>query len=143
MPMIPVQLSEIEVGPHFITVYGTGGTEINQLAEKMYHAFMRKRPELKAIQQKSLAHEKDDPKVYHPLGQPNELGKRFSRHFHIRYGYMPTEQDVQEIKALLKKFCRYGELDHTALKDPDYPEMNWDNHTEYLNWIEKVKSGRI
>ncbi len=64
-------ISEIELGPHFITVWLR--TSPVQLAEKMYYDFCTAYPDLADIQQDRFGHEPNDPNVYHPYGEPNEV----------------------------------------------------------------------
>ena len=133
-------LSEVELGPHFITVYGKDRRWMLELARVMYTAVRRTCPDIAAIQQPELAHEPHDPRVYHTLGQPVELGKRFRWHFHIRYGRKPVEVDRELVVMMLSKFCKIGELEYTVLDDPNYPTMDFKNDEEYLVWLDKIRN---
>lgn len=148
--MIDAQIKEIEVGPHFLTVYSKKLTELLELAEKLYLMFLRFKPELADIQQVNFKHEPNDPNVYHPYGEPNHFRDHF-RHFHIRYGYRPKVKEIAEVLDLLDNLTDTSQIVITALETNRLPEYtNWkypeppQDHIEYLKWIEEIRGlGRI
>ena len=136
-------ISEIELGPHFITVWLK--TSPVQLAEKMYHDFCAQHPDLASIQQDRFGHEPNDPNVYHPYGEPNEVRPEGPfKHFHIRYGYLPVTGDIMSLRRLLNKHACTYDADITFLEDRKVREFSYpaipDNHEDYLTMIDELRS---
>ena len=135
-------ISEIELGPHFITVWLK--TSPVQLAEKMYYDFCAEHPDLALIQQDRFGHEPNDPNVYHPYGEPNEVRPEGPwKHFHVRYGYEPGAGDIMSLTRLLNKHANTSEAGITLLTDRvvrefSYPEIP-DNHEDYLAMIDGLR----
>ena len=151
-----VQIAEIEVGPHFLTFYGSERKELLQFAREYESEFKKLRPELKDIQQKDLAHEPYDPRVYHPYGHPTPFPKGNrpihdpSNHFHIRYGYRPTQADIEQVMEDMNRYAKrnifVSDLRITNLEDQigvefSYPEIP-DNHEDYLQMIEDIRNNK-
>ena len=137
------EITEIELGPHFITVWLR--TSPVQLAEKMYYDFCAKHPDLASIQQDRFGHEPNDPNVYHPYGEPNEVRPEGPwKHFHVRYGYKPLADEVTDLVKLLNKHAntsdtRLVRLEDRKVKDFSYPEIP-DNHEDYLTMIDELRN---
>ncbi len=143
-----VKIHEIEVGPHFLTVYGLPYREFQiELAPKVYKAFLKKRPALKDIQQQDFTHRPNDPNCYHPYGEPVKFRKAF-RHFHMRYGYSPSNSDVGEVIEMLVAFPHvslHEEFKVTRLednrtdehKDLSYPSMEGMTYEQYISMLRK------
>ena len=138
-------ISEIEIGPHFLTVYGFPNSNILKLGETMYHYIKRYKKDIFNLQQDRLSHIINDPNVFHPYGQPDEIGKKDIRHFHIKYGYRPIQEDVNEIIGICEKYANLrDDIVITDLLDFDknnigYPEIPMD--MDYLDWVNYLREG--
>lgn len=140
------QVFELEIGPHFITVYCGPLPDIGEFSSWLHGEFIQLRPELASIQQDGFAHEENDPKVYHPYGQPIEFRQNF-RHFHVRYGGCVKPKDVIQLKDLMaKRLGRYVQdtvvtlLENNKSNDFDYPEPPQPFEPErYLKYIRDLK----
>lgn len=149
MAKLKATVTEIEVGPHFLTIYGHSYREVCfELAEEVYKIFVRLRPELMDIQQQKFSHEAGDVSVYHPFGGPINFRKYF-RHFHIRYGYKPNIEDITQIMEIVEELTRSKEYLISFLEtnrmggseNLQYPEPPEDRG-EYLKYIEILRAGK-
>jgi hypothetical protein len=141
-----MKLTEIEIGPHFITLYSPQYREMLVASEKMYTWFLQSKPELAEIQQQNFIHEPNDPNVYHPFGEPNAFRKGF-RHFHIRYGRSVEQSDVDFILNNLDKGSIIkDDLIISNLEDNKLPEFETKEYPvlqgNYLEYIEELRTGR-
>lgn len=144
--MTKTSITRLEIGPHFVTVYGYPFYDLMNVARRAYSMFLKWRPDLEYIQQENFNHEKDDPNVYHPYGEPDTFFKDY-RHFHIRYGSKPTEEDIQLLWKLLARYKAYPtedleicQLGDYRVREFDYP-LPPDNLSEYLDYIDKLRMG--
>ena len=142
-----MDLHELEIGPHFITLYSTQYREMLESAEQLYSWFAEVKPEIADIQQYKFEHELNDPNVYHPFGAPNSFRKAF-RHFHIRYGRAVADEDVQFILdnlneghiSLLHKEFKITKLHHFKL--PEFKHLQYPPiEGPYLSYIENLRKG--
>lgn len=152
---LKVDIKEIEVGPHFLTIYGEERVDLFELAKRFKTRFEELRPELADIQQKDLAHERYDPRVYHPYGHPTAIPKQNRPlhdthvHFHIRYAYRPTENDIEQVKDILKELkalsvdtAKLTNLEDQKAYDWNYPEIPEGSHADYLAWINDIRANK-
>jgi hypothetical protein len=139
-----VKLSELEVGPHFITVYGTPRSSMFSLARNFYKDLRRSRKDIFKFQQKDLAHEPNDPNVYHPYGQPDQLGKKHITHFHVRFPGGPLTEDLNYIIDTLKKFVSFpGDIVMSEVSDYDKEGIGYPTQgdMDYFDYIEFLRKG--
>jgi hypothetical protein len=137
---------EVEIAPHFLTIYSKQLPEMLESAKTLYRQFIIAKPELASIQQLNFVHEENDPNVYHPFGEPNHFREGF-RHFHIRYGYRPSTKDVNYILACMAENgdtqiekMKTTDLEDNRLpkfKDVAYPPIEGD----YLEYIDTLRTG--
>lgn len=140
------RIVEIEMGPHFLTLYGDDRKWTIGIAREVYNKYIRKYPQNADIQQKNFTHEANDPNVYHPYGQPNELGREHYTHFHIRFDREPTEDDVDEIIDFLdnigipmKSPVLITRLEDLNPLHAEYPQRR--DGEDYLSYIERLRKG--
>jgi len=139
-----IKLSELELGPHFITVFGTPRPNMLNLAKTFYQELKRSRKDIFKFQQKNLAHEPNDPNVYHPYGQPKETGKEYTTHFHIRFPGGPSEEDVTYVINTLSKFISMSDKVRTyklLSDDKDGIGYPLQEDREYFDYIEFLRKG--
>lgn len=140
-----VEIKHIEIGPHFLTFYSTDLEGMKKLAKACYSTFTE---ELKDIQQKDFLHEENDPKVYHPYGEPGELFDSKTegwRHFHVRFGRRPTDEDIEYMYNLIERHggkvtnnVTIRTLGTRRVRDFEYPKPPRDKK-EYLEYIQSIK----
>lgn len=132
--------TELEIGPHFITLYTSKYREMLEIASKYQPIFCKKYPELSRYQQKEFKHEPNDPRVYHRFGEPNIIRPGSFRHFHIR----TVEEPDQELINTVIKDLKLGSIKITRFMDnyPDdeYPERRVKE--DYLDYIQRLKDGK-
>jgi len=142
-----LKFEELEIGPHFITLYTRQLDPMLKYAKKIYNEFITDFPEEKEIQQQDFLHEPNDPNVYHPFGIPNNFRKAY-RHFHIR---TPNFTDISWVlKRLERDGVKAEDFKTTYLennrdekfKDLKYPIYKGLNDNDYLNYIEELRTGK-
>ena len=131
---------EVEIGPHFLTFYTKQLNEMLRDGVELYKLLPK---ELQRINPQGLLHVNNDPNMYHPFGEPNNWRPWF-RHFHIRYGRNPTEQDIEDIKDI--GFLKFNDpLIISNLSDQRLPEFEAieypDVEKDYNEYIKKLRSG--
>ena len=128
----------IELGPHFITFYIDPKPQ--GLMEQVYKYMRSTKHRLFSIQQRMLSHEPNDPKIYHPVRQPDKY-KKIYKHFHIRTMGYPKEAIVEEFVELVERFadCSDYTLEYVELPR-DYP-MSWPKEEDkYLELIDTMRN---
>lgn len=146
-----VTLTDIEIGPHYLTVWGHKHANLLKLAEWAYPEFLKLREDLSQIQQFKFRHESEDPNVYHRLARPRDIKPEGPySHFHVRYGYRPTLKDVAELRGLLGR-CRDPQVDRSVSPrvwqtesrnhtGATYPEIR--NAEQYEDYIHRLRIGK-
>lgn len=139
-------VQEVEIGPHFLTIYSKQLPEMIEAAKELHKWFLTAKPELASIQQDEFVHEPNDPNVYHPFGEPNNFRTGF-RHFHIRYGKEPTQADIDLIINRMKEtgndiaqdipVTRLVDNRLPKFQDIVYPSIEGD----YLEYIDTLRTG--
>ncbi len=141
-----LEVSEIEMGTHFITVFGSPSMNILELGFKMDKFIKKEWKEIETFQEDRLRHMPGDPNVYHPYGGPDILDKKHHRHFHIRLGRKPTEADLEKVKLGLRLYIiNLSKVKVTYIKQYDtdglgYPPIPKDKE-KYLEWIDWLRTG--
>lgn len=133
---------EIEIGYHYLTVFMTDRRDVLLAGREMYAYINRRWKGIAPLQQKDLAHEPNDPNVYHPWGQPDELGKDYPFHFHVRLGKEPTDSDLEKLKeALMFIKVDIKDANVTSIRQYEegrtYPSIEGD----YFEWIVQMRTG--
>lgn len=142
-------IEEIEVGPHFLTFYSRDRTGLVTDLPAIYRAFMKK-PDfesLKDYQQEGFIHVTNDPKVYHPYGDPIDFRGPIS-HFHIRTVEEPTNELIAALIAFTELYgasyvkpvpiTYLGSRRTTETLNLKYPERGTDE--DYFKYIERIRS---
>lgn len=141
-----VPIDELEIGPHFITFYSKKLPELLEAAKECRKLFDQKYPKLAKYQQENFEHEPNDPNVYHPFADPGRTKKSF-RHFHVRYGYRPSDDEIKEIMDLFSKYLEYTDIfkitnleddKEEKYKNLEYPKIP---RRGYLKWIDQLRTG--
>lgn len=140
---------EVEIGPHFVTFYTRMRSELIAWLPGLYHKFLRDYnfARLWEIQQEGFVHVADDPKVYHPYGDPQEFREAYS-HFHIRTATEPSEGLVSELIAFTEKhgaaypdvvpIFKLEDKKIPGKRNKVYPPRRIQE--DYFNYIERIKA---
>lgn len=95
-----LKISNIEMGHQFLTLYGAPHGELLRLGREITPKLPSS---IRGLQRKSQVHIKDDPLIFHPYGDPEELNYDTPKHFHIIYDRGLSGSDVDAIRGLLEK----------------------------------------
>ena len=94
------KVTELEIGHQFITVYGTPHSGLLQVGTNLWHHL---RTPYRELNRQNMRHIQGDPMIYHPYGNPIELGRDPYQHFHIITPGEPTREDLSNSVQLLIK----------------------------------------
>lgn len=143
-----VALKELEIGPHFITLYLDEFYEMEKVKRKVYNAFAEEFPFEAKFQQPYFNHTPNDDRIYHPYGSPSSLGHSYPRHFHIRSMVVPSVEFREKVVKLLEKCgCQVGEYKVSYLmtngaKEGDhrvYPLVDTTTVKDYIKSLYNIK----
>lgn len=138
MPL-QVSISELEVGPYHITIWGNPREPLRQLGTELYKLLP---DNLKYINSKDL--DSHAVYVFHPLGEPDVLQREPFRHLHILTREPATMRDAQRILDIMVK-ARLISLANQDIKIKPItsrvdPEMSREDITRNLARSAKVAS---
>lgn len=144
-----LNILEIELGPHFVTFYSAERVKLWEFAPIAYKAFMSniEFKDLWDIQQLDFKHVDNDPKVYHPYGEPNGFRAHYT-HFHIRTDKKPSIKLAEQFKDFLAtlgaKFPENVPITFIEqFRTPDKLDYKYPTRRKgesYLDYIERIKN---
>lgn len=106
-----MRIDEIEIGHHFLTIWGYPLQELKEMAKVVYTQL----PEcIQCINPPTLWHHQ--PSMYHPYGTGPDIGRKHFKHFHILFPNLPSTKDVNMVRDIIKPYAN-GPIAITRLED--------------------------
>jgi hypothetical protein len=140
------EIKEIEFGHQFLTVYGAPHSALLYIGTLLQ---ARMKSPLRELNRKALRHIAGDPMIFHPYGDPDELGREHGKHFHVIYPYKPQVRDalhlIEDIRSLgceVPNIVKFSKLEDRVLPHIDI-EAAAQRSGDLLRWWLELRTETI